>query len=106
MHAIITDQISRNQEELAKLCNGVAVKELRLFGSATTDQFNAATSDLDFIAEFHHPDEQGIADRYMQLAEGLQSLFDRPVDLITRQSLRNPIFQRIVDETSVPVYAG
>jgi predicted nucleotidyltransferase len=41
----------------------------------------------------------------MDLIDGLQRIFGRPIDLVTRPALRNPIFRRIVEETSEPVYA-
>ncbi len=81
-------------------------RELRVFGSATTLAFDPTRSDLDLLAEFDQPEAPGIADRYMELVDGLQQIFGRPIDLVTRPALRNPIFRRVVEETSEPVYAN
>ncbi len=42
----------------------------------------------------------------MTLAEGLELIFQRPVDLITRQSIKNPVFRNAVDSTSQSLYAA
>ena len=82
------------------------VRELRLFGSALSDRFDPSCSDLDFVADFHQPDSPGIADRFMTLATGLESIFNRPADLITRPAIKNPVFRRIIEESSIPLYAA
>jgi len=94
------------ESQIESLCRRLDVKELRIFGSAVTDGFDPRSSDVDFLAEFHGPDRAGIADRFMALAEGLESILQRPADLITRPALKNPVFRRVVEETSRPVYAA
>ena len=42
----------------------------------------------------------------MALAEGLEEIFNRPVDLVTTRAIRNPVFRQIVDETSRLIYAA
>jgi predicted nucleotidyltransferase len=61
MHSIIQDQ----REELAEICSRYAVRKLELFGSATTDRFDPAASDLDFLVEFEPGRLQDMADRYL-----------------------------------------
>ncbi|MGK7389518.1 MAG: nucleotidyltransferase family protein, partial [Candidatus Cyclobacteriaceae bacterium M2_1C_046] len=48
-------KVDLKTEQLKQLCKKYNVKELYLFGSATTDDFSA-DSDLDFIVKF---DRQG-----------------------------------------------
>ena len=80
------------------------MRRLDLFGSATsTDKFNPATSDLDFIVEFSDI-STGLARRYLALAEGLESLFARKVDLLTERSIRNPIFRAEIEATRRRLY--
>jgi uncharacterized protein len=57
------------------------VSGLEIFGSATREDFDLEKSDLDFLVEFQDPDRPGIADRFMCLAEGLEQIFSRKVDL-------------------------
>ena len=94
------------EDQIHDLCRHLEVKELRIFGSAVTGGFDPITSDVDFLAEFHGADRAGIADRFMDLAEGLERIFQRPADLITRPALKNPVFRRVVEETSQPVYTS
>lgn len=100
MISLIEDHIA----EIEALCRQYGVLRLDLFGSAATGDFNAETSDLDFIATFADTQKPGYAKRYLHFAEALEALFGRSVDLITDGSIRNPYFQEEVDETRRPVY--
>jgi predicted nucleotidyltransferase len=95
-----------HNDAIRRLCAELAVRELRVFGSVITDHFDPSRSDLDFLVEFHEPDKPGIFDRYMALAEGLELIFQRPVDLITKQAMKNPIFRQTVNSTSQALYAA
>ena len=94
------------EPRVAQLCRDLSVRELRLFGSALTAKFDEARSDVDVVVDFVDGDKPGIADRYMALAEGLEEIFHRPVDLVTTRAIRNPFFRQIVDETSRLIYAA
>jgi hypothetical protein len=98
--------MSRHLDAIQRLCDDLSVRELRVFGSAVTDRFDPAHSDMDFVVEFLDPDAPGIADRYMALVEGLELIFQRPVDLVTRQAMKNPVFRHTVDSTSQSLYAA
>jgi predicted nucleotidyltransferase len=98
--------LESGEPRVAQLCRDLSVRELRLFGSATTDRFDESQSDVDVVVDFADSDKPGIADRYLALAEGLEEIFHRPVDLVTTRAIRNPIFRRIVDETGRLIYAA
>lgn len=70
------------------------VKTLALFGSVARDEANEA-SDLDFLVEF-----EGTAtfDRYMDLKFFLEDLFGKPVDLVTKRSLKPQIAASVLAE--------
>jgi uncharacterized protein len=74
--------------------HGFGVSSLALFGSVARDEATP-TSDLDFLVEF-----EGTAtfDGYMDLKFFLEDLFDRPVDLVTRKSLKSQISQTVLAE--------
>ena len=101
----IQSALEINEPRVVGLCQKLSVRELRLFGSAATGSYNPETSDVDIVVTFHDHDQPGIAERYMTLAEGLEDIFHRPVDLLTDRSIRNPIFRRIIDQTSRQIYA-
>jgi len=94
------------EPRVAQLCRDLSVRELRLFGSAATDRFDESRSDVDVVVDFADSDKPGIADRYLALAEGLEEIFHRPVDLVTTRAIRNPFFRQIVEETSQLIYAA
>jgi hypothetical protein len=95
-----------HDEAIRRLCAELAVRELLVFGSVITEHFDPVRSDLDFLVEFDDPDKPGIFDRYMALAEGLELIFQRPVDLITKQAIKNPVFRQTVNSTSQTLYAA
>lgn len=43
-------------------------------------------------------------DNYMDLKERLENLFNRPVDLVQNQAIKNPIFRREVDREKHLIY--
>lgn len=104
MNALI-ELIEKKRGELAELCRRYGVERLYLFGSAATGRFRSPSSDLDFIVEMaDRQPNAAYADRYLAFAEELERLFERPVDLITEQSIRNPYFRREIDATRQLVY--
>lgn len=90
--------------EIRALCERQRVQRMFLFGSATTEHFSPITSDVDFVVKFFDSDKPGIADRYLDLAEGLENVLHRSVDLVTERSIQNPIFKEVVERSKIPIY--
>src|SRR5437016_9384368 len=89
--------VEQSRPALAELCRRFRVRRLYLFGSATAARFDPNASDLDFLVEMSDRRPTATyADRYLGLAEALERLFGRRVDLVTEQSIRNPYLQREV----------
>jgi predicted nucleotidyltransferase len=101
------EAILKNSESVAELCRRHGVSRLGLFGSATREMdFDPATSDLDFAVEFQASPPGGRFDAYMGLAEDLEALFRRPVDLVELQATKNPYFLRSVAAELQPLYVA
>jgi hypothetical protein len=100
---VITEEIA---PQLEALCRQYAVKRLDIFGSATTGEFDAERSDIDFIVELQPCTPGERADRYFGLLFALEDLFARKVDLIEESAIKNPYFRRAVDESRQLVYAA
>src|SRR5215213_7146372 len=96
--------IEQHREAIRTLCQEYGVRRFDLFGSAATDAFDAATSDLDFVATFADTQSPGYADRYLGFAEALEALFGRSVDVITERSIRNPSFREAVERSRQAIY--
>ena len=90
-------EISSRRQELEQLCRRFHVRRLDLFGSAASDDFNPARSDLDFLVEFEP--EASSFDVYFGLKESLEALFGRSVDLVEPSAIRNPYFKASVESS-------
>jgi predicted nucleotidyltransferase len=95
--------IDQNRIKLIELCEIHKVQEFYMFGSILTNQFNES-SDIDILIQFGQVELLDYFDNYMDLKEKLEELFKRPVDLVENQSIRNPIFRRIIDREKLLVY--
>ena len=100
----IASELEAKRAEIESLCRGTNVVSLDLFGSAASGKFRSEASDLDFVVTFGEFPLGGIFDAYMDLAEGLEALFARKVDLITERSIRNPYFRKAVETSRVRIY--
>ena len=98
--------ITAQQSEIERLCRQYSVNRLELFGSAARGDFNPATSDLDFLVEFHALPPAEEADAYFGLLRDLKELFGRKVDLVVAEAIRNRYLQRSVDSTRTLLYAA
>ena len=97
--------LEEKRSEIITVCRKYGVASLDLFGSGASGDWKTDESDLDFIVSLRAIPDRSIADRYLGLAEDLEALLGRPVDLITSRSIRNPYFRRSVDATRQSVYA-
>ena len=59
--------VADHRRELTALCEKYAVRQLELFGSAARDEFDSATSDLDFLVVYRRAGAVNSADRYLGL---------------------------------------
>jgi uncharacterized protein len=97
--------IDLKRDEVAELCRRTGARRLDAFGSVLRQDFNPATSDLDFLVEFDDVSPIAYANAYFSLKEGLEALFSRPVDLVTNSSLTNPFFRARIAAEHKTVYA-
>jgi predicted nucleotidyltransferase len=98
--------IQDKYEELARLCLKYKVKSLEVFGSAASDNFDPASSDLDFLVQFEQCSPSDHYERYFGLLESLQTLFGQSIDLVETNAMKNPYFIRRVNQTRTPIYAA
>lgn len=98
--------IEEKQPEIIALCKKFRVRNLELFGSGASQRFDAETSDLDFLVAFDDPGPGLYADAYFGLLEGLQDLFQRPVDLVVASVVKNPYFLEEIAKTRTLLYAA
>jgi hypothetical protein len=98
--------VKQKREGIAEHCRRLNVRKLDLFGSAAKGTFDPERSDLDFLVEFNDYESPGIATRYFDLAESLEALFNRKVDLVTIDCVTKPRFKANVEAEKEPVYVS
>jgi predicted nucleotidyltransferase len=95
--------LSAYKNEINALCANHKVKSLYAFGSVLTHNFNT-NSDIDLIVDFKEIDVKDYADNYFDFKFSLQDIFNRPVDLLEEQAIKNPYFKEELNKKKVIVY--
>jgi hypothetical protein len=98
--------VKQHVQEIESLCQKYKVARLDMFGSAAAGGFDTKTSDLDFLVEFLPLQEGQYADVYFDLLFDLQDLFERRVDLVTANSIKNPYFIQAINQQKELLYAA
>src|SRR5665213_2347859 len=87
MHAVI----EQHREEIAELCRRHGVRRLEVFGSAARGvDFDPGTSDADFLVSCDKTGERSSFEQDLDLAEALEALLGRQVDLVNPDLIANP----------------
>jgi predicted nucleotidyltransferase/uncharacterized protein with HEPN domain len=86
---------------LIEICRHHRVRRLELFGSGARNDFNPATSDLDFLATFDEMERPGISNVYFNALKELQELFGCKVDLLTLDGISNPYLLEDVERDRI-----
>ncbi len=98
------DLITRNIENINRICKEHQVEQLFIFGSVKTDKFND-NSDIDILIQFSHLiDQAEYFENYMDFKEQMESVFNREIDIVENQAVRNPIFRKVLDREKILVY--
>ena len=92
-------------DTLTQLCVKNKVKSLYAFGSVLTRHFDN-DSDVDLIVDIGATNPLEYADCYFDLKFALQTLFNRPVDLLENKAIRNNYLRREIDKSKQLIYAG
>ncbi len=95
--------IEQKTKDIARLCKIHKVAKLFVFGSALKSTFNE-NSDIDLIVDFDRVSLEEYADNYFNLKSALEDIFNRPVDLLEEQAIKNPYFRKSVDQEQQLIY--
>ena len=95
--------IKKYNNQLIELCEKFNVLELYAFGSVVSDNFRT-DSDIDLLVRFGEVDLFNYFDNYMNFKESLEQLFNREVDLVEIQTLKNPILIRSINRNKKIIY--
>jgi predicted nucleotidyltransferase len=100
------DEVKTRLSKIRELCGKHRVARLDLFGSAVSEAFEPARSDVDFLVEFQPMTPRQHADAFFGLLEDLERLFGRHVDLLEREPIENPYLWSSITESRQLVYAA
>ncbi len=96
-------QIDLDPERLADFSRRHRVFELAVFGSALRDDFDS-DSDVDVLVTFMPGAEVSLFD-LVDMADELQALVGRRVDLVPKQGLKSRIRQSVLEGSQI-IYAA
>ena len=93
---VTRDDIILKLKELKPLLHkDYSVKEIGLFGSFSDDTFTEE-SDIDLLVEFERP----IGWKFFSLEIYLEKIFNRKIDLVTKNSLKDQIKESILKQVN------
>jgi hypothetical protein len=102
----MSELLNGNRAALEEICLRFGVARLEAFGSALREDFKEGSSDLDFLVEFKSMEPYARVDAYFGLLNELRSMFQRKVDLVMIDAVRNPYISREIERTKQLLYAA
>jgi|LauGreSuBDMM15SN_2_FD.fasta_scaffold32746_2 hypothetical protein len=97
--------IQQNQIAISNLCKKFKVMEMYAFGSVLDESKFNDKSDIDLIVKFNlDVPIENYADLYFDLAENLELLLKRKVDLMLQKAISNKLLFENIEETKKLVY--
>ena len=99
--------LGKYKTELSAVCgNNRAIKKLYLFGSVLTPRFDDEVSDIDVLVETTDMEAEEKGEKLILLWDNLEALFNRKIDLLTENSLKNPFLKKEIEQTRKLIYDG
>lgn len=100
-------EVAFDLKAIRALCVEFGVSSLEVFGSASAGPFDPFDSDADFLVVFHEDDARRGFDHFAHLLvfeDRLAEILDRPVDVTSATTFRNPYFARTVKRSRRLLY--
>ena len=96
--------IQIDKRKISDFCRRWHVVEFSLFGSAVREDFKP-DSDVDVLVSFEENAPISLFDMAQMQIE-LEDLFDRPVDLVEKEGLRNPYRRESILSSAQVLYVA
>ena len=93
-----------NFDDVTILCKKYHIIELSIFGSSLRNDFNK-NSDIDFLVSFENNSNITLFD-IMELENEFSKLLNKEVDIVEKESLKNPIRKNGILSTREIIYAA
>jgi uncharacterized protein len=98
--------IKEKHTDFVDLCQSHKVDKIYAFGSSITDHFDPVKSDIDLVVKINIDDPADRGEALLSLWDKLEALFNRKVDLLTEDSIRNPYLRSNINRTKKLIYDG
>lgn len=95
--------IEKFKPEIENVCRSLPVKRLGLFGSVLNEKFSKS-SDVDVLVIFDSSENIDLFDKYFELKEKLEQIFEREVDLVVDKKFKNPVLRESIERTRTIIY--
>ena len=97
-------RITLPHKQIEDFCLKWKISEMALFGSVLSDEFHA-DSDIDVLVSFKDDDGWGLFD-FVDMIDELKAIFGRDVDLVEKDSVRNPFRKQAILADNEVIYAA
>jgi hypothetical protein len=97
-------KITLPQKQIRDFCLKWKVTEMALFGSVLSEEFRP-DSDIDVLVSFKDDAAWSLFD-LVDMTDELRDIFGREVDLVEKDSLRNPIRKQAILNGNEVIYAA
>ena len=104
MEKLQKNGIFLNHNDVIHLCKKYSINELSIFGSSIRDDFTP-NSDIDILVSFTKGSEISLFD-IMDLEKEFSQLLGKEVDIVEKESLKNPIRKNKILSTREIIYAA
>jgi len=102
----LMNSIKEKAKEFITLCENHDVKTLYAFGSSVNKNFKEESSDIDLLIELNTLDPILRGELLIDIWDKFETFFQRKVDLLTFNSIKNPILRKNIDSTKILIYEG
>ena len=102
----LQDFIQKRESEFQEICRRFQVRRLFGFGSSVRMDFVPDQSDVDLLVQIDISDPLEKGEALMGLWDALEAYFQRKVDLLTPDSLRNPFLKASIEKNKQLIYEG
>ena len=97
-------RITLPQKQIGAFCLKWKVTEMALFGSVLSEEFHT-DSDVDVLISFTDDAGWSLFD-FVDMTDELKAIFGREVDLVEKDSLRNPFRRQAILNNNEVIYAA
>jgi hypothetical protein len=100
---MVSDKVNFQSKEFIELCKSHKVKELYAFGSVVNGNVTDK-SDIDLLVDIDEINPVSKGKLILSLYNKFEKLFNKKVDLLTFNSIRNPVLEEYIGTSKKLIY--